>query len=415
MPRALTSISVENIKPVPGKRVELPDPALTGLYLVIQPSGAKSWAVRYRHDGKPRKLTLGKWPVTGVASARLLASEALEEVARGRDPCRQKKVEKAARRLRGDRDSIEALFEAYTRRHLSGLKSGAVVRREIERHALAAWRGRTIQSIERRDILELLDSVLDSGRATTSNRLRAYLSRFFNWCIERDVIGTSPMAGVKAPAKEISRDRVLSDSEIRWFWSACDDVGHPWGPVGKLLLLTGQRLGEVARMTEDEIAGDTWQLPAGRTKNGRAHDVPLSDGARDVLAGVERIRNATGYVFTTNGETPVSGFHRARNIIAKRMTEVAEAELGEPHEIPHWTFHDLRRTAATGLARLGIPVRVTEAVLNHVSGTGGGIVAVYQRHDYGEEKCHALQAWSDEVMISLEVATFADTGALDSP
>jgi integrase len=197
-----------------------------------------------------------------------------------------------------------------------------------------------------------------------------------------------------AVAKEKSRDRVLSDDEIRWFWRACDDLGFPWGPLGQTLLLTGQRLGEVVGLTDAEISGDTWHLAPDRTKNGRAHTVPLSEAASAVLAGVERIKSAPGYVFTTIGESPLSGYFKGRNRIAERMAEIASEEAGEPVEIQRWTFHDLRRTAATGLARLGIPVRVTEAVLNHVSGTAAGIVSVYQRHDYADEKRAALDAWA---------------------
>ena len=200
--------------------------------------------------------------------------------------------------------------------------------------------------------------------------------------------------GVKPAAKEKSRDRVLTDQEIKWFWQACSIEGQPWGHLGKMLLLTGQRLGEVVNMIDREITGDLWHLTADRTKNGRAHDVALSEAARAVLGGVERVKGQAGYVFTTNGASALQGYHKGRNHIAKRMAEIASHEAGEAMEIPHWTFHDLRRTAATGMARLGIPVRVTEAVLNHVSGTAGGIVGVYQRHDYADEKRNALDAWA---------------------
>jgi len=150
----------------------------------------------------------------------------------------------------------------------------------------------------------------------------------------------------------------------------------------------------VAGMTEAEINGETWHLPAARTKNGRAHAVPLTQAARDVLAGVERIKGRDGYIFTTTGTAPVSGFTKGHARLVRRMAAIAAEERGEPVEIPPWTFHDLRRTCATGLARLGIPVRVTEAVLNHVSGSAAGIVSVYQRHDYAEEKRAALDAWA---------------------
>ena len=294
-----------------------------------------------------------------------------------------------------DRDKIGTLVGQFDKRHLSGLKSGRVVRRELDRHVVPQWGDRDIRDIGKRDVIDLLDGIADTGRVVTANRVRAYLGKFFNWCVERDILDTSPAVGVKTVAKEASRDRVLSDDEIRWFWQACEAERFPWGPFGKTLLLTGQRLGEVAKITDGEIVGDLWRLSAARTKNGRAHDVPLSDAAQAVLGAVERIAGQSGFIFTTNGTTPVSGFFKARAHLHSAMEKAAAEERGEPVEIPRWTFHDLRRTAATGMARLGIPVRVTEAVLNHVSGTGGGIVAVYQRHDYADEKRQALEAWAN--------------------
>ncbi len=151
-------------------------------------------------------------------------------------------------------------------------------------------------------------------------------------------------------------------------------------------------------MTTGELKGDTWHLPAERTKNGRAHMVPLSTPASAVVAAVHRVPGPRGYLHTTTGSTPPSGFNRGCHNIARRMARIAAEERGEPVDIPHWTFHDLRRTAATGMARLGIPVQVTEAVLNHVSGTRSGIVGVYQRHDYAQEGRQAIEAWGRFVM-----------------
>lgn len=396
MAKALTPKGIEAMKPDPAKRLEIPDPALSGLYLVVQPSGAKGWALRYRWANKPKKLTLGRWPIMGLADARTAASEAIAKVEAGTDPGAEKKkakVERVEAQL-SERDKIKTLVEQYAKRHLASLKSGAEVKRRLEVEVLPYWGDRDIHEITRRDVRDLLDRVGDSGRVTTANRLRAYISGFFNWAVDRDVISVAPSQGIKAVAKEKSRDRVLTDDELRWFWRACDDLGFPWGPLGQTLLLTGQRLGEVVGLTDAEISGDTWHLAPDRTKNGRAHTVPLSEAASAVLAGVERVKGKLGYVFTTTGESPLSGYFKGRNRIAERMVEIASEEAGEPVEIPHWTFHDLRRTAATGMARLGIPVRVTEAVLNHVSGTAAGIVSVYQRHDYADEKRSALDAWA---------------------
>lgn len=394
MARALTTKAVEAAKPDPDKRREIPDPALSGLYLVVQPSGAKSWALRYRYAGKPKKLTLGRWPMMGVADARAAASEAIEAVEIGNDPGAAKQTAKAERMEAqlSERDKVKTLYDLYAKRHLSKLKSGATAARELDRHVVAEWGDRDIHDIKRRDVIDLLDRIADTGRVVTANRVRAYVSTFMNWCVERDVIDVSPCAGVKPPAKEASRDRVLSDDEIRWFWQACGDIGQPWGALAKLLLLTGQRRGEVVGLNDAELSGDEWHLPADRTKNGRAHVVPLTDAAQEVLANIERLGNR--WIFTTNGTAPVCGFTKGHGRICKRMEAIAADERGEPVEIPRWTLHDLRRTAATGMARLGIPVRVTEAVLNHSSGTAAGIVSVYQRHDYADEKRQALDAWA---------------------
>lgn len=379
------------------RRQEIPDDLCTGLYLVVQPTGKKGWQVRYRHGGVHRRMTLAPYPTLSLAAARIRAREVMAAASEGRDPAAEVKAAKAPK-AEDDRDKIKTLIGQYDKRHLKGLKSGDVVRRELDRFVVAAWGERDIQTITKRDVIDLLDGIADSGRVVTANRVRAYLNKFLNWAVERDILPMSPATGVKPVAKEVSRDRVLSDEEIRWLWQACEAEGFPWGPFAKMLLLTGQRLNEVAQMTESEIRGDLWHLSASRTKNGRAHDVPVSDEARKVLDGVERIKGKPGFIFTTTGATPISGFFKGRAHIADAMERIAEQERGEAVEIPRWTFHDLRRTAATGMARLGIAVRVTEAVLNHVSGTAGGIVSVYQRHDYADEKRQALEAWARFVL-----------------
>jgi integrase len=382
----LTAATVEKMKPT-DRRQEIPDDLCTGLYLTVQPTGKKGWQVRYRHAGVHRRMTLGGYPTLSLADARQRARDTMAAASEGRDPAEEVRAAKAPK-PQDDRDKIRALVGDYAKRHLAKLKSGDDVSAQFRRHILPAWGGRDIHEIARRDVIDLLDQIADSGRIATANRVRVYLSHFFNWCVSRDILAISPVHGVKPVGREASRERVLSDDEIRWFWRACDDLGFPWGPLGQTLLLTGQRLGEVAGMTDAEISGDVWSMAPQRTKNGRAHAVPLSSAVSDVLAGVERVKGKAGLVFTTTGESPVSGYHKGRNHIAERMAEIAG------QEIPHWTFHDLRRTAATGMARLGIPVRVTEAVLNHVSGTAAGIVSVYQRHDYADEKRNALDAWA---------------------
>lgn len=398
MARATTVVGVKAAKGGAKRREEADTGkgSVPGLYLVVQPSGAKSWAIRYRFDGKPRKLTLvesKEFDSVSLADTRTKAREKLSEVAEGRDPAGEKREAEAAKEP-AQAATVEALVGQYDKEHLSTIRSGKSVRRYLDRFAVEHWGTRDVRSITAQEVRELLSKA--AATPILRNRLHSYLRHWFNWCVDpHGVLPVSPMVAVKRPQKrEESKDRVLSDDEIRWFWKACEKVGEPWGPFGKVLLLTGQRLNEVAKMTDGEIRGDFWHLSSARTKNGRAHDVPLSEAARDVLNAVERVADENGavrFIFTTTGTSQVQGFHKGRAALHDTMNALA-SEAGRP-PVPHWTFHDLRRTAATGLARLAVPLRVTEAILNHVSGTGGGIVGVYQRHDYADEKREALAAW----------------------
>ena len=225
---------------------------------------------------------------------------------------------------------------------------------------LPAWRGRTVHDIKRRDVIALVEHVAE-GRPILANRTQAILSKFFGWMMARDVIVASPVAGVARPAKETARDRSLSDAELKALWLACDVVGSPMAPCIKALLLTGQRRSEVVGMRWDELSGDLWSLPPHRTKNGRPHSVPLSRQVRAVLEAVPRIGD---HVFTLNGVRPLTNFSGFKQEVDAVMTP------SQP-----FVWHDLRRSVAAGMQRLGVRVEVIEQVLNHVSGSYRGVVA----------------------------------------
>lgn len=401
MARALTAKAVEALKADPEKRIEVPDPALSGLYLVVQPSGSKSWALRYRFGGKPAKLTLGRWPVMGVADARAAATEALDTLDHGRNPAGEKKAREEAA-AQTNRDTVAAVIELFLRRHASHNRRGDDVAAMFKREIMKKWGEREIQSIGKRDVIEVLDAIVDRGSPVTANRLRAHLNTLFNWAKGRDIVQANPLDGIKPPAPEKPRDRVLTDDEIRLFWNACDGLAYPFGPLYRILLLTGQRLREVAEMTWREVDGNTWTLPADRSKNGDEHVIPLSPEVMAILEGLPRIGR---YAFTTTGETPVSGFTRAKERLDKLMGEAVNKDLpegAEPVAIPPFTIHDLRRTAATGMAGLRFPPHVVEAVLNHRSGTRRGVAGVYNRFDYADEKRAALDAWARRVAALIE-------------
>ncbi len=389
----LTDLKIKNL-PVPDKRTETPDGKVTGLYLITQPSGARSWAVRYRANGLPKKLTLGSYPAVDLATARRRAQEALGEVAGGKDPAAAKKAfrevakaDKAADDRRVARVA-ELFIERYVKRSGKVRASWAA---EIERYLkveiIPHIGAKRIGDVTKHDILSILDGIVDRGSPVTANRVLAVARKLFNWAADvRGLIVVSPCKGIGAPTAESSRDRVLSDDEIRAAWAAFDDTGWPFNPLARLLLLTGQRLSEVAeaQWSEIDLEAKTWKIPKERTKNDRAHEVPLSDAAVEIIRALPRIEGKAGYVFTATGAQPVSNLSRLRGALRRAASERDVAP----------TLHDLRRTVATSLQKLGVRLEVTEAVLNHVSGSRKGIVGVYQRHEYAEEKRAALDAWA---------------------
>ena len=179
-------------------------------------------------------------------------------------------------------------------------------------------------------------------------------------------------------------------------WNAAEGDGWPFGPLVKLLILHGQRLTEVGEMRWDEVdlENKLWTLPAERVKNGARHGVPLSDAAIGILTSLPRIKTTKGFVFTTRRDAAVSGYSRAKDRLDAAITVAA---AGSAPAMEHWTFHDLRRTLASGMARLGIQLPVIEKILNHTSGTFRGVVGVYQRHSFSDEKGKALEAWASFV------------------
>jgi integrase len=408
--KPLTVKAVEAFKPQSARR-EIPDGLLTGLYLVVQPSGAKSWAVRYRANSTPKKLTLGPWPALDLVAARDLGRKALVKVAEGRDPGMEKKERRRAQASgeQDQRDLVEKVVETFIERHAKAKTREASWRetqRILNKDVVPAWRGRRIQDITRHDVIALLDAVVDRGAPTLANRVLAAVRRMFNWCLERGLLTTSPCLDIKAPSAESSRDRVLSAEELRLIWHACEAIGWPFGPLVQLLMLTGQRRDEVGAMRWSEIDLDRrlWTIPRERVKNDQAHQVPLSDPAMAILRSLPKVGGSAGFVFTTTGTTAVGGFSRAKERLDATTLQTMRNEAAEmgrnPAEVlplPHWTFHDLRRTAASGMARLGINLPVIEKVLNHNSGSFAGIVGVYQRHSFGDEKRAALEAWGQFV------------------
>jgi len=433
----LTDVLVKTWPPS-DKRQEIADKKEGGLYLLVQPSGAKSWAVRYRFGGRLRKLTIGPYPRWSLKKAR---EEAREVQLRRTNPLKpedpravQEEARRKTREATGELDLFRSVVERYLRVYASkrrnypekarllGLRIDSKDKSRwqiVKGRAVDLWGKNRIHSITRRDVREHLDKLAETA-PIGANRTFSELRTFFNWCVQKDLIATSPLQGMAQPSEEHgSRIRALlrrsdipdsTDDELRWLWWACErydrrepnegQKGHgrkyrgPFGPFVQFLVLTGQRRNEVAAMTWAEIDSEArqWTIPGARAKNGKPNLVPLSDSALIVLDSVPRISGPADYVFTTDGEHPISGFSRMKNRIDKLMEEIASKERPGA-DIPEWRLHDLRRTVAVGMQRLGVKLEVTEKVLNHTSGTFGGIVGVYNVYDYAKEKQAALLEW----------------------
>ncbi len=379
------------------------DDRLSGFGLKVTPAGAKVFVFQYRMGGRGspvRRFTVGKFGNLTADGARKVADGLALKVAQGIDPQREK-VESVRR-------SVDLAFKPYVKRFHEGclLKEWKATHKDshslLLRYAVPVLGNKPLTDITRKDIKAILAPVLD--KTATASNLFSVLRRLFSWAVEHEDIERSPIDGMKPPPLPKARDRVLTDWELALVWRATDGLGYPFGPMVRLLLLTGARREEIAALDWSELdrKGRMWSLPAARSKNNKPLEAPLSNMAiaeLDDLAirsGKDGGWPSRGLVFSTTGHSSVSGYSRAKRRL-DRLIAALPRENDSTEAMDPWRLHDLRRTLATGLQRLGVRLEVTEAVLNHVSGSKSGIVGVYQRHEWKDEKAAALEAWARHV------------------
>lgn len=400
----LTQVAVERLPPPASGRIEYWDTQLPGFGLrVAAPraghDGRKSWQVMYRVNGKLVRETIGTLAsVPKVDDARNLARASMQTAQRGIHPVEERRRADEEKRRQAEaeqareRDTLSAAIDRYLDRYaVKRMRPDYFneTKRTLDRDVKPALGARPIREVTRREIRELLEQVVDRGSPSHANHVLAYLRAMLNWAVSNDLMETNPANGLKMPAPRVERDRALNDDEIRLFWLACDRIEWPFGPLFQLLLLTAQRRDELAEATwtEFDLEKALWTMPGARTKNGKAHVVQLSARAVEILNALPRI-GTRGLLFTTTGATPISGFRHARERLVAAMAKLGQAEV-EP-----FTLHDLRRTAATGMAGIGIAPHVVDKILNHVGGAIRGVAAIYNRHAYLDERKAALEAWS---------------------
>jgi integrase len=373
-----------------------------GLYVRVMPSGARTFVLVARYPANPKNPTrrsLGSYGALTLEAAREKARTWLALIERGVDPANEEERQRQAE-LRKQKNSFAVVAEEFIKRHVSKTRKAAVVERELRREFIDRWGDRPITEITQHDVVEVIDEVVDRGAPYQAHNLLGHVRTLFNWAIGRGVYGIdrSPCDRLKPKTvigKKLARQRVLSDDEIRALWAATETMGYPYGPLFRLLLITGQRKSEVAeaRWSEFDLDKREWTIPAKRMKAEAAHMVPLSDEAVKILGCLHRFNRGDCLFSTTFGTKPVNGFSRAKEILDREMAARLPTAPGP------FVIHDIRRTMRTGLSALPVPDIVRELVIAH---TQKGLHKVYDLHAYRDEKRHALDLWAARVRDIVE-------------
>ena len=418
MQKLLTEPFVRSARAADGRRLEVADLRCAGLSFRVTGGGAKSWSLRFRdpHTGKLTRATIGAYPDVSLHTARERALELRREVASGVNPVEKKRRDREESASR----TFEVLAARYMIEHARRHKKTAEAdQRNLNLHVLPHWRTRRFDGIGRGDVIALCEGLVAKGSPIQANRVQALISKMFSFALDAELVDANPCARLKKRSKERRATRVLSDDEIRLFWRRIGDPPNSarMGQALRLVLLTGVRVSELAgaEIREFERLHDAdqaaWTIPAARSKNGRAHVVPLSEPARRIVAdlieraGVTEREGATArplLALPGNPRRPIDGHALSVAMIrfgnALRSAKGGEGR-GEPG-VETWTLerpsaHDLRRTLATRLAALGVPAEDVSACLNHVRTSV--TARHYDQYDRAREKRTALRMWAEEV------------------
>lgn len=380
MKRRLTSKTIDALPPAVNKRYEVHDQLLPGLHLRVSATGGKVFYLSKRINGRMKRIKIGTSSVLTLHDARDKARSILRSIELGRYV--EKAPHEEEQRTKTLGEIVPEFIDVYAKQHTKDWKGTERVLLKF-----STLFSRPIDQIKRTDVVRVLDTIIAGGAPTRANRALAAIKKLMNWCIDRGMIETSPVAHQKPPTKETARERVLSDAELKTVWRMAELEGFPFAQCVQLMVLTGQRRGEVSGMRWSELDLDNglWSLPSTRVKNSTAHIVPLAPLAIEIIKSVPRFQNSD-FVFTTTGTTPISGFGRLKERLDAAFVDAED-----------WRFHDLRRTMATNMAMLRVAPHIIEAVLNHKSGIVSGVAAIYNRHAYLDEKREALELWAKKV------------------
>ena len=378
----LTQATIASIK-LPRDRSEtiVFDDDLPGFGLRIRAGGARTWIFQFKLGSQHRRVTLGNAKALTVTQARKTATDLHAMVRLGRDP-QGEKAEGRARAI----ETMSAVVQTYLAHQRVRVRPRTYV--GIERHLLTYSKpllALPLAGINRRTIAARIAAIAAKSGLPSANRMRSSLSAFFGWCMREGLLDSNPAAGTNVQP-ERSRDRVLSNTELKAVWNATagDD---DYSAIMRLLMLSGQRREEIGGLRWSEVLEDRIALPSARTKNGHAHSVPLTAAMRKILDS--RVRDDE-FVFGARKGRPFNGWGSRKRALDQRISATGT-------ELKPWTQHDLRRTMATWLAESGTLPHVIEAILNHVSGHKAGVAGIYNRASYEPQKRAALEKWGNHI------------------
>jgi integrase len=392
MSKRLTDRYIQSLRPPEVGRLVVADAAVEGLSLRITPKGSRSWLLRYRPRGqKQQAIVLGPYPTVSLAEARERGAAVVAAAKKGQDLIeleRQRAEEQ--RRAKERARTLRQVAQDYVAHCKANLKSARQIDSWMRNHILPAIGDRVIGELRRADIVELLDRLEHQARLRqTVNRVRETLLALFEFALERQFVDANPVAGTRRRKVEIKRRRVLSRDEIKALWEGLDHVSDPGRSFVRFLLLTGCRREEARAMHWDELdlGVPVWTVPAGRTKNGRPHEVPLTAPA---VALLTQLRRQGPFVFSLDGRRPMAGMSGLKDRIDRKSG------------LNGWRFHDLRRTLRSGIAELGVIYEVAERVIGHAMPS---LDQTYNVHSYFLEKKDALERWANHVLGLVEGRT----------
>jgi integrase len=390
-----------------GKPYDIRDTEIRGLRVRVMPSGERTFVLlaRYQPGADPTRRALGTYPVIGLADAREKARKWRELIKRGIDPAQEEERDRAAE-LRKQKTTFLAVAEDFIREKLQRERKGHEAETDIRREFIPVWGGRPATDITPLDVCAVVKRVRNEGKIYQAHNLLGHVRRLYNWAIGQHLYGIESSPCDRLRPREIigekkERTRILNDAELRAAWKAADRIGYPYGPLFKLLILTGQRKSEVAEAQWSEIDSTKkiWTIPAGRMKARAAHVLPLSDDAMEVLGSLPRF-DGGDYLFSVQfGKRPVAAFSAAKaRFDAEMLKAIREAE--PKAKLAGFVIHDIRRTVRTGLSAIpNISDLVRELVIAH---TKPGLHKVYDQYAYLDEKRFALDAWAARLRSIIE-------------